>query len=83
MTEEQIARYGKLYLPVEAELGRCSMAVGEILSLRPGSLLKLHNRVGSAVTLHVGGASFGSGDMIRLGGAVAVRITSVGNGKQS
>jgi flagellar motor switch protein FliN/FliY len=73
--DEPLTRYAQVSLPVEAELGRRAMAVREILSLSPGSLLTLPNPVGSKVTLFVGGASFCSGDMMRRGRAAAVRIT--------
>jgi len=74
-TEETMSRYAQLLLPVEAELGRCEKSVHEILSLAPGSLLTLPQRVGSKMTLYAGGASFCSGDMMRLGRTVAIRIT--------
>ena len=72
---EQVAPYALLPLPVESELGRCSMSVREILSLAPGSLIRLSRPVGSKVSLSVGGAPFGTGDVIRVGNATAVRIT--------
>lgn len=81
--EEQLARYTQLSLPMEAELGRCAMSVREILSLSPGSLLVLPNAVGSKVTLFVGGAPFCSGDVMRLGGAAAVRITGFESRKRN
>ena len=70
-----MARYAQLSFRVEAELGRCEKSVREILSLSPGSVLTLPQPVGSKMNLYVGGAPFCSGDMMRLGGAVAVRIT--------
>jgi flagellar motor switch/type III secretory pathway protein FliN len=74
-TEEQMSRYAQLSFPVEAELGRCEKPVREILSLpKP---------VGSKMNLYVGGAPFCSGDMMRLGSAVAVRITGFENRKRS
>jgi flagellar motor switch protein FliN/FliY len=82
-TEEQSERYAQISLPLEAELGRCAMSVREILSLSPGSLVPLPNAVGSKVTLFVGGAPFCSGDMMRLGGAAAVRITAFESRKRS
>ena len=74
-TEEKMSRYAQLSFPVEAELGRCEKSVREILSLSPGSILTLPQPVGSKMTLYAGGASFCSGDMMRLGGVMAVRIT--------
>jgi flagellar motor switch protein FliN/FliY len=77
--EDQMARYGQLSLPVEAELGQCTMSVRDILSLSPGSILTLPQSVGSKIALFAGGASFCSGDMIRTGGVVALRITGFEN----
>ena len=76
-------RYAQLCFPVEAELGRCEKSVREILSLSPGSILTLAQPVGSKMKLYAGGASFCSGDMIRSGSAVAVRITGFESRKRS
>jgi len=70
-----MSRYAQLSFPVEVELGKCEKSVREILSLAPGSILTLPQPVGSKMTLYAGGASFCSGDMMRLGGVMAVRIT--------
>ena len=78
-----MSRYGQISFPVEAELGRCEKSVREILSLSPGSLLTLPQAVGSKMNLYVGGAPFCSGDMMRLGSAVAVRISGFENRKRS
>jgi flagellar motor switch protein FliN/FliY len=72
---EQIARYAMLPLPVESELGRCTMAVRDILALRPGSVIRLSNAVGSKVDLYAGGTPFASGELVRIGGSIAVRLS--------
>jgi len=72
---EQIARYGKLPLPLEPELGRCSLTVGEILALAPGSLIKLTRPLGEKIHLKVAGVPFGSGELVRMGGVLSVRVT--------
>ena len=72
--EQQIASYGKLPLPLEPELGRCMMSVREILSLAPGSVIKLHRPLGSRIDVHVGGAPFGSAEFVRVGGVLSLRI---------
>jgi len=82
-TEQQMSCYAQLSFPVEAELGRCEKSVREILSLSPGSVLTLPKPVGSKMNLYVGGASFCAGDMMRVGGAVAVRITGFEDRKRS
>jgi flagellar motor switch protein FliN len=73
---EQLTRYSQVPLVVEAELGRRTLTVREILSLSPGSLIKLASPVGSKVTVYVGGTSLCAGDMMRRGEAAAVRISS-------
>ena len=78
-----MSRYAQLSFPVEAELGRCEKSVREILSLSPGSILTLPQPVGSKMTLYAGGASFCSGDMMRLGGVMAIRITGFESRKRS
>jgi flagellar motor switch/type III secretory pathway protein FliN len=78
-----MAPYAQLSFPLEAELGRCVMSVREILALAPGSLLTLPQPIGSKVTVFVGGASFCVGDMMRMGSAVAVRITGFESRGQS
>ncbi|MCU1336607.1 MAG: surface presentation of antigen protein [Bryobacterales bacterium] len=73
--QEQIAHYGKLPLPLEPELGRCSLTVGEIVALAPGSLIKLSRPVGEKIDINVAGVRFGSGELVRMGGVLSVRLT--------
>jgi flagellar motor switch protein FliN/FliY len=73
-TAENLARFATLSLSVESELGRCTMSVREILALAPGSLVKLSRPVGSPVDLYVGGARFSSGEIVKTGDSLAVRI---------
>ena len=72
---EQIAHYGKLPLSLQPELGQCSLTVGEILALAPGSLIKLSRPLGQKIDINVAGARFGSGELIRMGGVLSVRIS--------
>lgn len=71
---EQIAHYGRLPLPFQPELGQCSMTVGEILELAPGSVIKLSKALGERVDVNVGGVRFGSGELVRMGGVLSVRM---------
>jgi flagellar motor switch protein FliN/FliY len=52
------------------------MSVREILSLAPGSVVKLSRPLASKVDLFVGGSPFGSGELVRVGDSIAVRITN-------
>ena len=72
--QEKIAHYGKLPLPLQPELGQCSLTVGEILALAPGSVIKLSRPLGEKIDINVAGARFGSGELIRMGGVLSVRI---------
>jgi flagellar motor switch protein FliN/FliY len=72
--QEQITHYGKLPLSLEPELGGCSLTVGEILALAPGSLIKLSRPLGEKIDLNVAGVRFGSGELIRMGGTLSVRV---------
>ena len=76
MDEQQLARYSQIPLTVEAELGRRTLTVREILSLSTGSVMRLPIPVGSKVAVVVGGAPFGVGDIMRRGEAVAIRISN-------
>ncbi len=71
---EQMTHYGKLPLPLEPELGRCSLTVGEILALAPGSLIKLSRPVGEKIDINVAGVRYGSGELIRMGAVLSLRI---------
>ncbi|HLX44106.1 MAG TPA: FliM/FliN family flagellar motor C-terminal domain-containing protein [Bryobacteraceae bacterium] len=73
---DQLARYAQVPLSVESELGQCTMSVRDILSLAPGSVVKLSRPLASKVDLLVGGSPFGSGELVRVGGSIAVRITN-------
>jgi len=72
--QEQIAHYGKLPLPFQSELGQCSLTVKEILALAPGSVIKLTRPLAEKIDINVAGARFGSGELIRMGGVLSVRI---------
>ena len=71
---EIIQRYGELPMTLESELGRCEMPVREILALAPGSVLKLPIPSGGKVRVRVGGAPFAAGELVRSGGATAIRL---------
>lgn len=73
---EQMAHYGKLPLPLQPELGRCTLTVGEILALAPGSVVKLSKPLGDRIDIHVAGVRFGSGELVRVGGVLSVRMAA-------
>ena len=68
-------------MTLEGELGRCAMPVREILALAPGSVSKLPNPTGGNVQVLVGGAPFAAGELVRIGGATAIRLITFGERK--
>ena len=50
------------------------VTVGEILALAPGSLIKLSRPLGEKVDINVAGVRFGSGELVRMGGVLSVRM---------
>jgi flagellar motor switch/type III secretory pathway protein FliN len=76
---EQMAHYGKLPLPLQPELGQCTLTVGEILALAPGSVVKLSKPLGDRIDIHVAGVRFGSGELVRVGGVLSVRMAAFHN----
>ena len=79
ISSEQIRRYADLPLVLESEIGRCMLPVREVLTLSPGSLIKLPGAAGR-VHLLAGGAPFATAEVVRAGNAPAVRILSFGKG---
>ena len=68
-------RFGDLPLEVESVIGRSMLPVREILALAPGSVVKLSAPAGSHAEVLVGGALFGTGEVVRSAGVPAVRLT--------
>ena len=73
-TPENLARFASVSLPVESELGRCTLSMREILSLAPGSLIRLSRAVGAPIDLYVGGVRFSSGEIVRAGDSLGVKL---------
>jgi len=74
-SNEAISRYSALTLPLEPELGRRSMSVRDILALARGNVIKLPRPIGSKIELFVGGALFGTGELVHLSGKMALRFS--------
>ena len=75
---EALILYGDLLLSVEAEIGRCSMPLRELVALAPGSVIKLPVRTGSALQVLVGEAPFASGELMRADKGAAIRLLNFG-----
>lgn len=51
------------------------MTVAELMALAPGSLIKLSQPLGEKINVNVAGVRFGSGELIRMGGVLSVRMS--------
>jgi flagellar motor switch/type III secretory pathway protein FliN len=68
-------------LSFEPELGQCTLSVGEIVALSPGSLITLSRPLGEKIDINVAGVRFGSGELVRVGGVLSIRMTGFHSGK--
>ena len=64
-------------LMLSVELGRCRMAVAEVLRLGPGSVVELQKPVGDALDIYVNERLVARGEAVMVGERYGVRITEV------
>ncbi len=75
-TISEIAGFADVPLVVEVELDRRTLAVHDILDLRPGIVIGMRRSAGENIDIYVGGARVGSGEILVVDNTMAVRITS-------
>jgi flagellar motor switch protein FliN/FliY len=68
-------------MPVTVELGRSSMTVRELLSLRTGSVVELERLAGDPIDLYVRGVRFARGEVVVVDNNFGLRITEILNPK--
>jgi len=76
-TLEQIAGWADIPVEVEAEIDRKLMTVRQVLQLDAGSIVRLSRSAGDTISVLVGGAPFGSGEIVMLENTMGVRITEL------
>ncbi len=64
-----------LCLPVSVRIGRATLRLEEILSLRAGSVVTLEQQLDEPVELLVGGQVVAEGELVAIDDELAVRIT--------
>jgi flagellar motor switch protein FliN/FliY len=64
---------------VEAELGRRAITVGELVALKPGSVLRLPRATGAPLDLYVGGTLVGRAEVLGRTRTRKVQVTEVGD----
>jgi flagellar motor switch protein FliN/FliY len=72
---EEIAEFADVPLPVDLEIARPVMKLGDLISLREGRILALARSAGENIDIRVGGVLIGYGEVIVSEGGVGVRIT--------
>jgi flagellar motor switch protein FliN len=78
--QEEIASLAEIPVEVEVELDRKTMTAREILELEEGSVIKTARSAGENIDLYIGGARFGSGEIVVIENSLGVRITDFRDG---
>jgi flagellar motor switch protein FliN/FliY len=70
-------------LGVSAELGRCSLRLGELLKLGSGAVVELDRRAGAPIDLFVNGKLIARGEIVAVDDRYGVRLTEVLTAKRA
>jgi len=73
--QEHIAKLADIAVPIEVELDRQVMTVGQVLGLDAGGVIKMGRSAGENIDILVGGALVASGEIVVLEDNMGVRIT--------
>ena len=74
-SHEEIAHVAEVPVDLEVELDRKTMAIGAILDLKQGSVIKMNRSAGENIDILVGGALVGCGEIVVIEETMGVRIT--------
>jgi len=72
---QEIAHLADVPVDLEAELGRKTMTISEILKLEQDSVIRMTRSAGENIDILVGGALIGYGEIVIIEDTVGVRIT--------
>jgi len=75
--EQRLELLTNVSLNVSAELGRCSLRLGELLKLGTGTVVELERRAGAPIDLLVNGRLIARGEIVSVDDRFGVRITEV------
>ena len=78
-----LARFHRVPLLVELELGCLALNLESILRLREGDVLRIGQPAGSPLRVLAGGVELGFADLVSLENQVAARITRVSSQQSS
>jgi flagellar motor switch/type III secretory pathway protein FliN len=74
---EELQEFGEIPIGIHAELDRRTMAFGELLDLKIGSLIALSKPTGENVDLYAGEVLLGCGEILLVDGNLTVRISDL------
>ena len=66
-----------LPIDIEAQLDQRMVTMKELMSLRPGSLLRLARSAGERVDVLAGGTLIGYGEVVVLENVLGIRVTDI------
>ena len=72
-----LQRFAELPFPIEVELGTLTLAIGEILGLSEGAILKTGHPDGAPFTLRAGGAELASVEVVVVRDSLSVRVRNM------
>ncbi|MFQ5423385.1 MAG: FliM/FliN family flagellar motor switch protein [Phycisphaerae bacterium] len=74
-----VHRILRLRVPVVVRLAECTMSVGEIMRMSPGSIIEFDRPVEAVLDLLVNNVQIGAGEAIKAGEHFGLRITNIGD----
>jgi type III secretion protein Q len=78
LPDEEEATLESLPVRLHFDLGQRSMPLGEVAALQVGQVVELARPLSQAVSIRANGALIGTGELMEIGGRIAVGITSLG-----
>lgn len=81
--EEGLAALDDLPVRLSFDLGERTLTLGEVTTLQVGQVLELATPLSQAVNIRANGALVGLGELLEIGGRIAVGITSLGRPREA
>lgn len=72
-----LERFYGVALQVTVELGRQQLSLGQLMGIRPGSVIELEKHVSEPVTVIAQGVPFADGEIVVVNEQFAVRLTQI------
>jgi flagellar motor switch protein FliN len=64
-------------IDISIEIGRTKMTIGDLLSLRQGSIVELKKTAGESVDIYVNGKLLGKGEVVVVNERLGVRVVKI------